>query len=214
MTRNGFLLAALSLLLVVTAAGRSEAFASAAGTCIAPNQTFHGFSSVGTGGFTIVATRGGSPVTEVAPGETVEITLSRPAGYRGVLIRANEGTSSGSPIGGLAVSDPATQQIESACTIPGSGISHTFDSSPSPSPRTSDVVFWTAPTGIESGTQVVISAYPVVELLEWYGGDTPLAVSLTVAAPVPFLGAPMSLMLAAGLAFASWIWIGRGRQRT
>jgi len=215
MDRTTLLLAAVSIFLFALDADQSAAFGSAAGTCVEPIQTFHGFPSAGTGGFSIVATRDGAPVTEVLPGETVEVTLSRPAGYRGVLIRANEGSSSGSPVGGLAVSDASTQQLEPACAVPGSGISHTFDPSPVPALRTSDVVTWTAPAELEPGDQVVISAFPVVEMLEWYGAaPSPINVSLgIIAAPVPSLGAPMLLALAAGLALASWLRIDRGRQR-
>jgi hypothetical protein len=197
----------LALILLPGLASTSHGFGSSAGTCNEPLVTFHSLPSPGDGGFTLVATSAGAPVTQVVSGQTIEVTLSRAAGYKGFLIRANEATANGAAVGGLSVTSPGTQQLEPACTLSGSGVSHVFDASPVPAPRTSDVVSWTVPPGLATGTTVVLSAYPVVNISEWYGAGGTLAVSLEVVEPVPTLH-PMALFALVGMiAVALPFWL-------
>jgi hypothetical protein len=185
------LLLASILLLPLPLAPAAYGFSSQAATCFSPAASAgqHSVDSGGTGGFTLVATSGGSPVTEVIPGQTIDLTLSRPGGYKGFLIRANEGSAGGTAVGGLATAGPG-QQLEPACTLVGSGISHNSNAI-----RTSEVVSWTVPAGLAGGTTVVISAYPVVSFSEWYGTGGVIAATLDVAQPAPGLHPAMRIAL-------------------
>ena len=180
----------------------AQAFSSSAGTCFEPLIAFHGSASSGPGGFTIETQKDGAPVSEVLPGETVQITITRAAGYKGFLAKANEGDEGGALVAGFSVNS-ADHQLESACTTPGSAMTHVFDPSPNPLPRTGESLSWTAPEMLTPGTQIAFTVYGVVSITEWYGQNESIQTVLSVAAPpaVPSLEA-WGLVLVAVLAMA------------
>lgn len=189
---------AFLLALLLLPAWSVRAFSSGAASCGPPPSQFHGFESAGTGGFSFTPTIDGQPVTEAHPGQTVRVTLSRATPYKGFLVRVNEGTPNGPFVSGLAVTDPSNQQIEIACSPLGSAATQLFDGV---SDRTLDELDWTVPIETTPGTQIVLSAIPVVTVFEWYGGSgSPIQQTLTITEAPPAVPASGPM--------ARWILVG------
>lgn len=155
----------------------AQAFSSGAATCGFPLAAFHGSGFSGTGGFAITALKDGVPTSEVLPGETVEITITSAVDYTGFLARANEGTFGGPLVAGFAVTS-GDHKIETACATPGSGMTQTLNAL-----RTGESLSWTAPESLAPGTEVVFTAFMVVDIAEWYGLNESIQATLTIAAP-------------------------------
>ena len=163
----------LALVAIVSPAG---AFSTGSPVCELTSQEMAANMltplNVGTGGFVVDVLRAGTPVTNIVPGETLQIRVTRPANtiQKGIQIwvKNAQGTRIGTFTAGTGTHLVA-------------GCGATTITQSSNISVTSRTVTWTAPSDA-SGTLTVSTLVVAGTRADWYG---PLTTTLTAAPPAP-----------------------------